>query len=235
MSACPFCSEEIAADAAECPSCGMEFPGPSPANGGDVPPAQPSKSNAKKWILIGGAGCGFCLLILACLAAFLLPMVSKAGDAARELEAAAAANNEQQVQDSDEQLMEMESVGSEDALGSDGDPMRPAQAAAAAPVAALKKLGADGFENADGSLSSVSEVSLINFEGTQITDAGLVYLKALTNLQELYLSVTQVTDAGLVHLWGLSKLLTLGLGETKITDAGVAELQKALPNCKIFK
>ena len=93
MSTCPFCSEEIAADSAECPSCGMELPGPSPANVGDAPPVQPSKSNAKKWILIGGAGCGFCLLILACLAAFLLPMVSKARDAARELAAEAAVRN----------------------------------------------------------------------------------------------------------------------------------------------
>ena len=76
MSTCPFCSEEIAANSVECPSCGMELPGPSPANGGDAPPAQPSKSNANKWILIGGgAGCGFCLLICACRASALSRLV----------------------------------------------------------------------------------------------------------------------------------------------------------------
>ena len=91
MSNCPFCSEEIADDDAQCPSCGMELPRPSPANVGDAPPVQPSKSNAKKWILIGGAGCGLCLLVLACLAAFLLPMVSRARDAVRKQAAQAAA------------------------------------------------------------------------------------------------------------------------------------------------
>jgi hypothetical protein len=38
-----------------------------------------------------------------------------------------------------------------------------------------------------------------------------------------------------VHLKGLTRLETLTLGGTKITDTGVAELQKALPNCKIAK
>ena len=73
MNTCPFCPEEIAADSAECPSCGMELPGPSPANVGDAPPVQSSKSNANKckWTLIGGVGCGFWLLILACLADLL--------------------------------------------------------------------------------------------------------------------------------------------------------------------
>ncbi len=46
---------------------------------------------------------------------------------------------------------------------------------------------------------------------------------------------TKVTDAGLVHLTGLTNLQTLNFSFTKITDAGVAELQKALPNCKISR
>ena len=86
----------------------------------------------------------------------------------------------------------------------------PAHAADANPVAALKKLGADGLENDDG-LVSASEVSWVNFEGTQITDAGLVHLKSLAELQ------------------------SLGLQETQVTEAGVADLQKALPNCQIYK
>ena len=72
MSTCPFCSKEIAADAAQCPSCDMELPGPSPANVGDAPPVQPSKSNAMRRILIGGAACGFVLLILACAGCLFL-------------------------------------------------------------------------------------------------------------------------------------------------------------------
>jgi hypothetical protein len=46
---------------------------------------------------------------------------------------------------------------------------------------------------------------------------------------------TQITDAGLVHLKELTNLQDLNLIETPITDSGVAELQKALPNCLIFR
>ena len=52
---------------------------------------------------------------------------------------------------------------------------------------------------------------------------------------ELSLHDTKITDAGLVHLKGLTGLQSLGLSGPKITDAGVADLQKALPNCKIYK
>ena len=68
----------------------------------------------------------------------------------------------------------------------------------------------------------------------QITDVGLAHLKGLTKLQGLNLTGTQITDAGLVHLKGLTKLWGLNLMDTQITDAGVDELQKALPNCKIY-
>jgi hypothetical protein len=44
---------------------------------------------------------------------------------------------------------------------------------------------------------------------------------------------TQVTDAGLVHLEGLDNLDFLYLDNTQVTDEGVTKLQKALPNCKI--
>jgi flagellar basal body-associated protein FliL len=67
----------------------------------------------------------------------------------------------------------------------------------------------------------------------QVTDAGLEHLKGLTNLKELHLNETQITDAGLVHLTGLKNLVSLGLHGTQITDAGIAELKKALPDCKI--
>ena len=67
-----------------------------------------------------------------------------------------------------------------------------------------------------------------------LSDAELVHLKGLTSLKSLVLG-SDITDAGLVHLKGLTGLQTLGLGSTKITDAGVADLQKALPNCRIRK
>ena len=65
-----------------------------------------------------------------------------------------------------------------------------------------------------------------------VVDAERVHLKGLTNLQGLVLP-KQITDAGLVHLKKMTKLETLILTGTPITDAGVAELQQALPNCRI--
>jgi hypothetical protein len=49
----------------------------------------------------------------------------------------------------------------------------------------------------------------------------------------LALSDTQVTDAGLKLLVALKQLESLDLRNTMVTDAGVAELQRALPNCRI--
>ena len=95
------------------------------------------------------------------------------------------------------------------------------------PVAALEKLRAKITRNEQG------EVVNVNLSGTQITDAGLVHLKEMRNLQCLGLSGTQVSDAGLVHLKGLTNLKELALTSTKVTDAGVAGLKKALPNCYI--
>ena len=47
---------------------------------------------------------------------------------------------------------------------------------------------------------------------------------------EVYLQNTKFTDAGLVHLKGLTNLQELNLRYTKFTDVGIAELQQALPN-----
>ncbi|MEE3371248.1 MAG: hypothetical protein VX346_18080, partial [Planctomycetota bacterium] len=120
------------------------------------------------------------------------------------------------------------------------------------PVALLEELGARILQTEQGDVvgvnladtPTITDVGLVHLVGltklerlslseTQITDAGLIYLKGLSGLQNLSLSGTQVTDAGLVHLKGLTKLQMLHLGDTQITDAGVAELQQALPNCRI--
>jgi hypothetical protein len=57
----------------------------------------------------------------------------------------------------------------------------------------------------------------------------------LSELRDLSLHATQVTDAGLEHLAGLTQLTTLYLSDTHVTAAGVANLQQALPNCKITR
>ena len=94
----------------------------------------------------------------------------------------------------------------------------------------LKKLGAYIRRNEQG------EVVEVVFNFNDITDAGLVHLKGMTKLQWLRLiGSIKVTNAELLHLKGLTKLQRLSLIETNVTDAGVADLQKALPNCKIIK
>ena len=85
----------------------------------------------------------------------------------------------------------------------------PAQVAVADAVAALKKLRATIKQNEQGEVVEVSLRSRFGF--------------------------SQLTDAGLVHLKGLTQLQDLNLFDTDITDAGIAELQKALPNCEIEK
>ena len=68
-------------------------------------------------------------------------------------------------------------------------------------------------------------VVLVALRGAAVTDAKLVLLKGLTELQVLDLSGTQVTDAGLEHLKGLTSLQTLNLKRTKVTDAGLVHLK----------
>jgi internalin A len=44
-----------------------------------------------------------------------------------------------------------------------------------------------------------------------------------------------VSDAGLVHLKGLTNLTTLNLERSQVTAAGVAELKKSLPDANISR
>ena len=73
----------------------------------------------------------------------------------------------------------------------------------------------------------------MRFSNSQITDAGLVYLKRLTSLKVLDLGGAGITDANLQQLKQLVNLKELYLDDNQVTAAGVAELQKALPDCEI--
>ena len=53
-------------------------------------------------------------------------------------------------------------------------------------------------------------------------------------VRQLDLSNTQITDAGLKEVAKMKQLIVLILDDTKVTKAGVAQLQKALPKCKII-
>ena len=119
------------------------------------------------------------------------------------------------------------------------------------PVKAPEKLGAKIKRNEQGDVvgvylqnTPITDAGLVHLAGltnlqtlslrdTPVTDAGLVHLAGLTNLEHLNLDNTQITDAGLVHLAGLTNLEVLQLIGTQVTDGGVAELQKSLLNCRI--
>jgi hypothetical protein len=79
-------------------------------------------------------------------------------------------------------------------------------------------------------LRGLTQLEWLTLHSTQVTDAGLVHVRGLTRLQGLNLSSTQVTDAGLEHLRGLTRLTYLHLSNTQVTDASVNELKKVLPN-----
>ena len=89
-------------------------------------------------------------------------------------------------------------------------------------------------------VAKLQNLEELQLNGTQITDAGLKEVAKLQKLKKLYLLDTKITDAGLKELTKLQQLERLDLydhtmpyDEPQITKAGVAELQKALPNCKI--
>jgi hypothetical protein len=68
-----------------------------------------------------------------------------------------------------------------------------------------------------------------------VNDAAAKELGKFEGLSTLVLAGTAVTDAGLKELAPAAALASLDVSQTKVTDAGVAELQKALPRCKVKK
>ena len=82
-------------------------------------------------------------------------------------------------------------------------------------------------------LQRLTRLQHLNLDDTLITDAGLIHLQRLTRMQRLFLSDNKISNAGLVHIKGMSELEILYLNSTQVTAAGFAELQKALPNCRI--
>jgi hypothetical protein len=84
-------------------------------------------------------------------------------------------------------------------------------------------------------LKGLTQLQWLGLGSTEVSDVGVECVKGLTQLQGLDLSNTKVSDVGVEYLKGLTQLQALDLSNTKVTDAGVAKLQKALPNCKIYR
>jgi Leucine Rich repeat len=74
-------------------------------------------------------------------------------------------------------------------------------------------------------VKGMTELQTLNLFFTTTGDAGVENVRGLSLLQSLDLSETQVTDAGLERLEGLTRLEELRLGKTNITDARLVHLK----------
>lgn len=96
-------------------------------------------------------------------------------------------------------------------------------------IAKLKSFGAE-VKLRGGS------VIRIEFSGdkSHLGDEDFSFLPELTSLEALDLSQTSVTDDLLKQLEGLRRLKTVRLYQTKTTWIGITELEKQIPNLKVF-
>ena len=100
----------------------------------------------------------------------------------------------------------------------------------------LRQLGFLASKVDDGMLrhlATMEKLETLGITHNPITDQGLSELKQIKTMKTLDIRGTTVTDKVLLELKQIKALRTLDLRETKVTAAGVADLQKALPNCKI--
>jgi hypothetical protein len=100
-------------------------------------------------------------------------------------------------------------------------------------------LGFNRVRGTDALLAELCEIPPVeglSFDDSDVTDAGMAAIGALKGLKYLRLGKTGVTDAGLRRLERMSSLELLRLVDCPgVTDEGVARLQKALPECKIWR
>lgn len=84
-------------------------------------------------------------------------------------------------------------------------------------------------------LSRLSNPQFIDLSGTEVTDRGLIDLKEMANVRIIDLGGTKITDAGLAHLKSLVGLRGVSLMGTEASPGALDELQRALPNVKIWR
>jgi len=75
-------------------------------------------------------------------------------------------------------------------------------------------------------LKAMPSLSRLDLRNTKISDTGLAHLKEMTSLAYLRLNNTKITDRGLVHLKGMTSMRELDLRNTKISDTGLAHLKE---------
>lgn len=93
------------------------------------------------------------------------------------------------------------------------------------------KINGDGLRHLEG----LHQMRRLSLSFTHISDAALAFLVSMPALEQLHLESTPITDASVPTLIRMRGLNELYLADTSISDEGVAELQKALPNCKVIR
>jgi len=73
----------------------------------------------------------------------------------------------------------------------------------------------------------------IRITGPNVTDAGLLSIKGLSNVKVFEASQTAITGKGIAAMSGWQKLKNLDLSETKVDDGALVHLAK-LPNLKLL-
>ena len=74
-------------------------------------------------------------------------------------------------------------------------------------------------------IGNLRQLECLILVGSFVTDAGLAHLEGVSSLQVLNLQRTRIADAGLPHLKKLTGLQELGLSDTGVSDAGIAHLE----------
>jgi hypothetical protein len=107
-----------------------------------------------------------------------------------------------------------------------------------AQISALIQLDLENTKITDegsASLEGLSHLRSLSLANTKITDAGVSHLRRLSDLYKLNLDGDKITDACIPFLAGLPQLSYVHVKGTEITEDGIKSLQKALPNCQIYK
>ncbi len=90
------------------------------------------------------------------------------------------------------------------------------------------------IESVKDALQELPHLKEVQISAELLSDTSMRYIADLKSLETLELSGNfQVTDAGLQNLKGLRSLRHLELGG-HFSDAAIADLQQALPDCKII-
>ena len=92
----------------------------------------------------------------------------------------------------------------------------------------------DELQSVINHLMKFNDMTYLNLDRSQITDAGLAQLLPLADkLESLDIRGTRVSDDGIAHLQRLSRLTLLRLKDSAISTAGIEKIRKSLPSCKL--